>query len=360
MVTSELIGAVLFLLSAAVSSAPVELLLLRVLASLAAAPLMSAGAAALPKIVGDQMRLAEANERLAAAGIFGAVVGAPIAAGLMAVSGATEVFLFNAITFVVSAIVLLTIKADFRPTRSEKEKGALAELAAGFQYIGHHRILRPVTLAYAVIFIGVGLTAPAEVALSTDFDAGATGFAALTCAFALGGITGARFAGRGLLPSLEPTAILAAASGALAVGFLVVGFAPAFAVVLVGMAVAGTADGVWIVAHENLVQRVTPDSIRSRVFAGGEAVYQGGIAVGTIGAGALIGAFGAARTFQLGAVGSILACVLLALTAIAVGKTSLGVAVSRPGGLAAPPTAAVLASPAGKASPVQTAEHPTQ
>jgi MFS family permease len=316
MVASEILGAACFLLMATLPAGAVLLLLLRVAASLVAAPLVPATAAALPGVVGHEETLPAANARLAAAGITGGLVGPLIAAVLLLAVDPASVFVFNAATFVVSAALLLSIDGDFRPTRNSEESGRVIELVAGFRYLGHHRLLRPVTMAYAIVFIGVGITAPAELALSTDFGAGATGFAALACAFAVGGIAGAQLGSRGIssLP-VSPTAILAAASGALAFGFLAVGFAPFFAAALAGMAVVGVADGLWLVAHENLVQRVTPDSIRSRVFAGSEAVYLAGISLGLIGAGGLIAAYGAAGTFKLGAVGSILACLFLVGTA---------------------------------------------
>ncbi len=229
MVASELLGAACFLLMAAFTSFPVELLILRVVASLAAAPLMSATAAALPGVVGSRGQLPAANAKLAAAGISGGLVGPLIAAVLILISGPASVFLFNTVTFLISAVLLIAIDADFRPNRADGEKGRLAEFAAGFRYLGKHQLLRPVTLAYGIIFVGVGLTAPAEVSLSADFGVGSTGFAALCCLFALGGIAGTRFASRDLLRMTEgPTAILAAASGAFAVGFLMIGFAPGF------------------------------------------------------------------------------------------------------------------------------------
>ncbi len=324
MVASEILGAACFLLMAAFPSSPGMLIVLRVAASLVAAPLMSATAAALPGIVGSKDRLPAANARLAAAGISGGLAGPLIATGLMLLSGAGSVFLFNTATFLISAALLITIHADFRPHRDDDgEEGRMAELAAGFRYLGQHQLLRLVTLAYGIIFVGVGLTAPAEVALSTDFGVGSTGFAALFCLFSLGGIAGTQLASRGLLrTAVGPTAILAAASGALAVGLLLIGIAPVFLLALAGMVVAGAADGIWMVAHENVVQRVTPDDIRSRVFAGGEAVYLAGFSVGTIGAGGLIAAFGAAGTFRVGAVGSILACLLLAAVAVTIAKSS--------------------------------------
>lgn len=350
MVASEILGAACFLLMAAFSSSAGVLLILRVAASLAAAPLMSATAAALPAIIGSEDELPAANAKLAAASISGGLVGPLLAAALMLISGPGSVFLFNTVTFVISAALLISIDANFRPNHDEGEKGKASELVAGFRYLGQHDLLRPVTLACAMIFVGVGLTAPAEVALSEDFGVGSTGFAALTCLFGLGGIAGTRIASRGLLRiTVGPTAILAAASGALAVGFLTIGLAPVFALALAGMAIAGAADGIWMVAHENVVQRAAPDAIRSRVFAGSEAVYLAGISIGLLGAGGLIAAFGAAGTFRMGAVGSFLAGVLLVATAATVAKTSPKAAAGRRGAVLPPPsTAAVLAWPTGE------------
>lgn len=342
MVGSEMLGAACFLLMAAVPASAVGLLLLfRVLASIVSAPLVPATGAALPGIVGREDKLAAANAQLTAAGISGGLIGPFIAAGLMVIADPGSVFLFNTVTFLISAALLLTIKADFRPTGDSEDAGRVAELVAGFRYLGRHQLLRPVTLAYGIIFVGVGFTAPAEVALSEDFGVGATGFAALTCLFALGGIAGSQLGRRGLSrTSAGPMPVLAASSAAMALGFIVVGFGPVFLLALVGMAVVGAADGVWIVAHENLVQRVTPDAIRSRVFAGSEAVYMAGISIGLLAAGGLISAVGAANTFTIGAAGSILACLLLIGSAASLARAR------RQGAALAEPTAAALASPA--------------
>jgi MFS family permease len=317
MVLSEIFGAVCFLLMAVSTTSPTALLVLRVIASLVAAPLMSATAAALPGLVGPAEKLPAANAKLAAAGITGGLVGPLVATVLMLISGPGSVFVFNTATFVVSAALLITITADFRPDRTGRTGGGGSELAAGFRYLGRNHLLRPVTIAYGVLFVGVGLTAPAEVALSADFGVGATGYAALSCIFALGGIAGTRLGRRGLTRlTVAPVAVLAAASGVNGIGFLIVGVAPAFAVALAGMAVSGTTYGLWMVAHENLVQTVTPDAIRSRVFAGSEAVYLGGISLGLVLAGAAISALGAAGTFQISSLTATMGCLLLAGTTI--------------------------------------------
>ncbi len=298
---------------------------------------MSATAAALPGLVGPAEKLPAANAKLAAAGITGGLVGPLIAAVLMLMSGPRLVFVFNTVTFVISAALLFTISADFRPRRNRQgAAGRGSELAAGFRYLGCNHLLRPVTIAYVVLFVGVGLTAPAEVALSVGFGVGATGYAALSCVFALGGIAGTWLGSRGLMRlTVDPIAVLAAASMVDGIGFLTVGVAPVFGLALVGMAVAGTAYGLWMVAHENLVQTVTPDAIRSRVFAGSEAVYLGGLSLGLIMAGAAISTFGAASTFQISSLTAILGSLLLAGTMISSARRAIAEVRSAPVRLAA-------------------------
>lgn len=314
MIASELLGAACFLLMAAFPSAAL-LLVLRVVASLSAAPFVPATSAALPGLVDGDEQLADANAKLASASIFGALFGAFFAAMVMLISSPEAVFLLNTLTFIASATLIASIQSEFQSTHTFSEQSRIAALAAGFQYLDHHRTLRLVTLAYGFMFLGVGLTGPAEIVLSTNFGAGATGLAAFTCVFGLGGIAGTRLSSRGLKRiGIGATATLTAASSALALGFLTIGFAPDFSLAVAGMAVAGTAYGIWGVAHENLVQRTTPDAIRGRVFAASEAVEHAGMAFGLLGAGALISTFGAAGAFRIGAVGSIAAFLLLATT----------------------------------------------
>lgn len=314
MVISEILGAVCFIFMAALPL-PAVLLVLRVAASLIAAPFVPASSAALPGLVGPKEPLAPANAKLATAGISGGLIGGLLAAALLVISAPEAVFLVNAVTFIASAALIISINADFRPADISSEHGRVSIVAAGFRYLGHHHLLRPVTLAYGIIFIGVGVTGPAEMVISSDFGAGAAGFAILSFIFALGGIVGARLTSRGVVQSsVGPFTVLAVASGVLAAGFLVIGFAPDFGIVLAGMAVAGGAYGMWRVAHENIVQRMTPDAIRSRVFAAGEAVEQAGIAIGLLGAGVLISTHGAAAAFRVGSVGSVAAFLLLVMT----------------------------------------------
>ena len=61
-------------------------------------------------------------------------------------------------------------------------------------------------------------------------------------------------------------------------GFAVVAFAPAFGFALAGMATAGLAEGSVSVSEQGILQRRTPDAVRSRATAATEAAILGAVA----------------------------------------------------------------------------------
>lgn len=305
-IASELGGAACFLALALASGSPVVLLVIRAMASMAFAPLVPVTNAALPGVVGSD-NLDQANVAIAKAGIAGALVG-PVIAGLMlATVGAPLVFLLNTVTFLISAAVIYSVRGDFRPSASRR-----GELAAGFAFLRDHRLLRPLTVAYGIAFVGIGVSIPAEVVLAADFHVGSTGYAGLVCLWGVGSLVGASLAKRF---SAQPRRILLVAIAAIAIaaGFMAVSVAPIFAIALFGMAIGGVGEGFWEVTQTTLMQRATPDGIRSRVFAGSEAVMQIGIAIGLLASGFVTAAAGASGAFAVAAAGSAIAALILVL-----------------------------------------------
>ena len=84
------------------------------------------------------------------------------------------------------------------------------------------------------------------------------------------------------------------ASFGIAIAAFGVGFAPAFALVLVCLLAMGTSDGLTMVAETGIMQRRTPDVVRSRVMAAFEAVVSFGLAAAYIAAGPVLKALGPA------------------------------------------------------------------
>ncbi len=306
MIASELAGAICFLSLALASGSPAALLAIRVLASMAYAPLVPVTNAALPAVVGHD-NLDRANVAIARAGIAGALIGPAIAGLLLATAGAPVVFVLNSITFFISAAVIGSVRGDFRASLSRR-----GELAAGFTFLRDHRLLRPLTLAYGIAFVGVGVSIPAEVVLATDFGVGSVGYAGLICLWGTGSLAGATLARR-FEGQPRRVLLVAIAAFVIALGFTAVSVAPIFAIALIGMAIGGIGEGFWEVTQTTLVQKSTPDGIRSRVFAGSEAVMQMGIAIGLLASGLVTAISGTGGAFAVAAAGSAIAAVILIL-----------------------------------------------
>jgi MFS family permease len=303
MVISELAGAFCFGALAPVGS-PAALLALRGLASVASAPMVSTTSAVLPSLV-PAGELERANAVLSNAGTAGGLLGTAVAGVMLTTMGGPSVFLLNAFTFLISAILVGSIKGGFQPDVTER--GALT---AGFSFLRRHRRLRPATLSYAVLFAGIGVSIPAEVVLATSFGVGSSGYAMLVCLWGIGAIAGAAAAKRFSGPKREGVAIFGAAV-ALAAGFLAVSTAPLFAVALLGMAVGGAGEGLWGVTQNSLIQRLAPDGVRGRVFAGSEAVMQAGITLGLLCSGVVISAGGPSGACAVAGGAAMLAALIL-------------------------------------------------
>ncbi len=90
-----------------------------------------------------------------------------------------------------------------------------------------------------------------------------------------------------------------------------VGFAPAYPLVLVSLSAMGTCDGLTIVAENGIMQRRTPDAIRSRTMAAFEAVLSLGLAVAYLLAGPVLEAIGPRAIYVVGGAAAFAAACLL-------------------------------------------------
>jgi MFS family permease len=104
--------------------------------------------------------------------------------------------------------------------------------------------------------------------------------------------------------------MIASAVG-MAAGFAVIGVAAWFAMVLFGMAFAGIAEGAGTVAEQGIVQRRTPDAVRSRVIAASEAALLVAFAASFGFASPVIHLAGVQGTYVIAAAASIAAAAIL-------------------------------------------------
>jgi MFS family permease len=296
MIASDLTAAVCFFAMALVHD-PGLLLVFAFLSAAAEAPFLSASSAAIPNMVATE-ELGWANGLVAMGRNAGILLG-PLLGGLLVASiGSGAVFALNAVTFIVSAALVATVRARF----SEDRQGAQEHqgLRAGFRFLWTERVLRTITLAWLALVLGLGMTMVADVPLVDLFKAGSFGYGVLIACWGGGSIVGSLL-GRRLKESNEAKWFLIG-TGAIAVTSIVTGLSPSFSLVLGAILVMGIGDGVSLVAQQGIMQRRTPDAVRGRVSGAFDAVLHIGMAVSYVIAGPAVSWLGPKGVYIVGGV----------------------------------------------------------
>jgi MFS family permease len=295
------LAAALVSLALALSGQPWVLVALFGLSSVAQSPFEPASAAALPNLVGPA-NVPRANA-LVAATSSAAYLAGPLLGGLVLGAGASPsiVFAVDAATFVVSALLVATIRPSFGTGATDEHPGLLA----GFRVIVREPRLRIPVLAGMVSLVGVGIVDVASYPLSIELHGRTQGYGAMTALLGGGGLLGAALAGRVLRAGSTRVLVWSFAAGA--AGLALAGAAPVLALGLGGMAIAGAGRGLGDVAATTLIQERTSDAVRSRVFAAQEGAAHVAFSVSALSGGLIVqlvsarGAFGVATAFGVAA-----------------------------------------------------------
>ena len=305
MIASDLAGAACFA-AMAFAKEPAALLAVGFVAAIVESPFWSASAGAVPNLVGED-DLAWANGLLQVGGNAGIMVGPAIGGALLAAFGAGPVFAANAVSFVLSAALVATVRGRFAAERTDADEHH--GLRAGFVFISKDPLLRRMMLAWVVFVIGLGMVMVADVPLVELFGAGAGGYGLMIGAWGAGSMLGS-LASRWLNERTEVRALVA---GTIAIAVTTAGIAisASFGVVLVLILLAGVAEGVTMVAETGIQQRRTPDAVRSRVVAASEAVVHLALAAGFVIGGPALEALGPRGMYAVGGLLGLLGGVVL-------------------------------------------------
>jgi MFS family permease len=240
---------------------------------------------------------------VATTGSAGFLLG-PLLGGLVLGAGASPATLFavDAATFVLSAVLVATIRRPFGRGATDAYPGVLA----GFHVIAREPSLRLLVGAGMASLVGIGIVDVASYPLSLELGGGTEGYGAMTALLGGGGLLGAALAVRALVA--PPSRVLVGAFAAGAAGLALAGTAPVLGIALAGMAVAGAGRGLGDVAATTLLQARADDEVRSRVFAAQEGAAHLAFTLSALSGGLLVelvsvrGAFAAAAGCGLGAV----------------------------------------------------------
>jgi MFS family permease len=284
-------------LGMALSGQPWALVALMGLSTVVASPFEPASAAAMPNLVGPG-DVPRANA-LVAATSSAAYLAGPLLGGVVLSAGVSSATLFviDAATFLVSALLIATIRKPFGSGATDEHPGMLA----GFRVIVREPRLRIPVLAGMVSLVGVGIVDVAAYPFSLQLGGGTRGYGAMTALLGGGGLLGAALAGRVLRAGSSRVLVWSFAAGA--AGLALAGAAPVLAIGLGGMAIAGAGRGLGDVAATTLIQEQTNDAVRSRVFAAQEGAAHVAFSVSALSGGLLVqllsarGAFAVATVF---------------------------------------------------------------
>jgi MFS family permease len=320
LVVSDLLAAFGFV-ALAFARTPGQLVAIACVTAILEAPVWAVAAAAIPNLI-DEDHLSWANGQVAigrnlgsfAGPLLGTAIAAALAPGLhpppdrLYAAGAF-VFGINAASFLVSAWLIGRTPGRFNDERPSKEEHA--GIRAGFRYAMSDRVLRAILVGWSVLILGAGLILVAELPLADSFDQGAFGYGLLNALWAGGAAVGAVLAGRWLTARREPQTLLFA----IFVGGLImfgIGWSPLWILALAFVVTEGICEGLASVAEQGLLQRRTPDDVRSRVVGAVEAATLIALAISFAIGGQIVDLVGPRAAYYIGGVTTLIAALIMA------------------------------------------------
>jgi MFS family permease len=297
MIASDVGGATLFGVMALLHE-PAALLAVAFAAVVVESPFWSASGAAIPNIAGEE-HLGWANGLVSVGRNLGHIAGPALGGLLVSAFDASWVFAANGVSFAVSAALVASVHAPFDADRSEGEVEEHRGSLAGLVFVLRDPVLRTIALAWIVFGLGIGTAVVADLPLAESFGAGSVGFGLISAAWGLGSVVGS-LAGRWLNERNE-IAVLVLANAAIALMCAGVWLSPWFTLILALMVGFGVFDGVTIVADTSILQRRSPDAVRSRTMAARDGMVNIVMAGSFLVGGLILPALGAQGVYGIAA-----------------------------------------------------------
>jgi MFS family permease len=308
MIWSDLAGAACFA-AMAFASDPAILLALAFASAVAEAPFVSSSGAAIPNLVESEEDLGWANSLVQMGKFAGISLGPALGGILYERIGLGGALGLNAVSFVVSALLVSTVHGRFNEAAASGtgREGATDEAASrrasgirpGLSFIRRDPVLRRLTLAWVFLTLGLGMSMVADAPLAEDvFDVGAIGFSLIVAGWGVGSVIGS-FLGRFLTPRTEGHALVWG-TVLIAIGGGGMGLSPIFWPVVAFGLVMGIGDAVGLIADQSIRQRRTPDDIRSRVMAVSDGAWQLALGIAFLIAGPVLAIVGPQGTYSIG------------------------------------------------------------
>lgn len=274
----------LFALTAADLIAPLSLLLLTALGGIVNAVNQPARLALISSLVKtEEMATAVAIN----ATIFNTArfVGPAAAGAIIAASGVPAAFAVNAASFAIYLATLARLQLPPQPRLRGRRSKMLADIGEGIAYVAQHPGMAPL---FGLMIVGCVAARPVAELLpgfaDVVFQAGATGFAAMTSAIGIGAVAGGVWmAGRARTEGL--TDLVFSGNSILGLSIVLFATSDSLAIALPALVVAGAAMVGSSIGTQTLIQLSVEPAVRGRVLSLYGLIFRGGPAVGALIAG---------------------------------------------------------------------------
>ena len=249
----------------------------------------------LPRLV-PRDRLLRANARLDQGEAAAQTVGPTLAGLLVRWLGAPIALLVDAITYIIDAVLVASIRVEETPTRTRGH--VLRDIREGLSATYRHPVLSPLSISTHVWFIAnaASLTVLSLFALRT-LDIGAALFGLLLSAIGAASLIGAFFA-EPLGARFGQGATITGARLVYPIAWVGVALVPAvggtggMVLLFVALALGGLAAGVENANEMSYRQQAVPDNVLGRVNATGRSVNRTAAVIGAVAGGMLAAAVG--------------------------------------------------------------------
>ena len=274
------------------ATSPEQIVALAAVAGCATGFFRPAVYAGLPNLVEDD-ELPSAQGLIQATDAMTTVLGPLVGGVLVAATSPDWAYGINAVTFLVSAALILRIPARLLQVAQAATEGHWRDVAAGLKLIGSSRALLTVLIAWNVGMLGNAGVNVAEVVLAkVSFDAGDFGYGLMLASAGFGLAFGSLSVGS-WIEHRELGVVYGSGFALMALGIGAAAVSPSVWIAAVCVIVSGIGNGIAVVCNALLVQRGAPDRLRGRVFTVLMSSNYAVLGLGMIAAGALTNEFGA-------------------------------------------------------------------
>jgi MFS family permease len=298
---------------------PGQLVAIASITAILESPVWAVAGASIPNLI-DEEHLPWANGQVAIGRHLGSFIGPLLGTQLIALLAGNAasadrllgagafVYGLNTASFLFSAWLIGSTPGRFNDERPAKTEHA--GIRAGFRYAMSDRVLRAILLGWSVLLLGVGLILVAELPYALSFGKGAFGYGLISALWGGGAALGAVFAARWLTARREPATLLFSVlvGGVIMFG---IGWSPVWIVALVFMVAEGICEGFASVAEQGLLQRRTPDDVRSRVAGAVEAATLIALAVSLTIGGPIVDALGPRAAYSISGILTVIAALIM-------------------------------------------------